>query len=362
MTGPVRLAALIAALLGVLPAGATEPLRLLSWADYIAPVTIESFTAETGIEVIVDTYESGEPVEAMLLAGGSGYDIAIVSWEYVGRLVDSGAIRPVPGEGMLARRGIEPTVSALLRGTDPSGLFAVPYLWGTTGLGIDSAAVEARLPEGPHDDWGLLFDPARAERLADCGIGVIDSAEEVIGAALQWLGHDPATRDPEARRAALLAIEAIAPHVRLFSSSLIAPLAEGDLCLVLDWSPDAIVATVEAAEQGRVRYILPREGGLVWADVLVMPADGRSEAAAKAFIDYTLRPDISAANASYNWAGTPLLAALPLVDAPVREHPFLGADDPAHARLGHVAILSSVEKAGLARAWAQIKIGLPLYP
>ena len=353
-----RLAAVVALSLG-LAGGAQadpEPLRLLVWSDYLPPGAVELFTAETGIPVILDTYENAEAVEALLLARGSGYDLAIVSSEYLGRLIEAGALRRL-GETMQTRLDrLDPAVMDWLAELDPANRHAVPYLWGTTGIGFDRAAADEHLPGIAMDSWKVIFDPAIVSRMAGCGVALIDSVEEVAAAALLWLGLRPNDASPEAREQALEAIAAIAPYVRRFDSGFLAPLQEGRLCLVLGWSVDVLAAAADAGDGRDIAYAVPREGAPMWIDSFVLPADADRADAAERFIAFMLEPAMNAAAASYSWGAGAVPEARAFLPPSVLEHPDVVPDTAALKRLVLLRSVPPEQKARLLQGWSEIKV------
>lgn len=354
-------ALLLVAPLLVAPAAAAPPLRLYVWSDYIDPETLREFTAETGIDIVSESYDGGDTAEAVLLARGSGIDVAVVSSEYVPRLLASGALGPVRRELVPRLATLDGGLQAILDAAGSPSDRAVPYLWGTTGIGYRAAALDARLPaDQPRDSWALVFDPEVVARLADCGVAVIDSAEQVVAAALQWLGRDPRAPTPATMAEALAVVERVAPHVSAFTSTLYGSLTEGEFCVALGWSADVLTAAETAQPPGDLVYAIPREGGVAWFDMFVVPADAPHPEAAHRFIDHMLRPDVSAAATAYNWTAGPVPAARDLVEAPLRDSPLVYPPPQAMQRLAFAASMSPAMRGRLARAWSRIRAGVPL--
>jgi putrescine transport system substrate-binding protein len=354
-------AALLAALLLATSAAAGPALRLYAWSDYLDPETLQGFTAETGIDIVAESYDSGDTAEAMLLARGSGIDLAVVSTEYVPRLLASGALGPVRRDLVPRLAALDPALMATMAAAGSPVDRAVPYLWGTTGIGYRAAALDARLPvDQPRDSWSLVFDPEVVSRLADCGVAVIDSAEQVVAAALQWLGHDPRAPTPATLAEALAAVERIAPHVTDFTATLYGSLTDGEFCVTLGWSPDVLSAGDMAQPVGDLVYAIPREGGLAWFDVFVVPADAPHPEAAHRFIDHMLRPDVSAAATAYNWAAGPVPAARELVEPPLRDSVLVYPPPAVMQRLAFLQSMPPAMRGRLARAWSRIRAGVPL--
>lgn len=325
----LRLAA-IGFVLAVLPsgAGAEEPrLHVYNWSDYIAPDTIANFTKETGIAVTYDVYDGNEILEAKLLAGHSGYDIVVPSASPVmARQIKAGAYRALDRAKLPNLANLDPRMMALAAVADPGNAHGVPYLWSVTGIGYNLAMVERALGEAaPRDTLALLFDPALAKKLAGCGIELLDTPQEVVPAALSYLGIDPKSRDPADLARAITLVEQIRPYVRRFhSSQYINDLAAGDICIALGYSGDVMQARNRAkdAESGvEIGFRVPREGAQMSIDMLAIPADAPHPDNAHRFIDYMLRPEIIAAVTNAVSYPNPNRIATALVQPAIRDDP-----------------------------------------
>ena len=173
-------------------AQAEQVVHIYNWTDYIGETTLKDFKAETGINPVYDVFDSNETLEGKLLAGRSGYDIVVPSNHFLGKQIKAGAFQKLDKSKLPNLKNMWPEVSERLAKYDPGNEYAVNYMWGTTGLGINVERVKAALgDDAPLDSWGLLFDPANAAKLAACGIHVLDDDQEAFGAALLWLGRDP---------------------------------------------------------------------------------------------------------------------------------------------------------------------------
>ena len=275
-------------------AAQTDQVWFLNWGEYIDPETINSFQTETGISFTMDTYGEADEAEARLIARGTGYDLAVVSMETVGRMIQAGAIQKIYMTAIPNAAGVDQQLLDVFLQSMPSADgYVLPYLWGTTGIAYDVKVVAERIPNAPTDSWALVFDPENAEKLADCGITIVDSVEEVLAAALAYLGLDPHTQSDQDIDAAFEVISAIAPYVRSFDSNQYDDLLGGEICLTVAWSTDALAPLLEE-ESERYQYILPQEGTNLWADVLVIPSDAANVEQSNQLIDHILRPDMMA--------------------------------------------------------------------
>ncbi len=357
---------LIGLALACLPLGARaeEPrLHIYNWSDYIAPDTVANFEKETGIAVTYDVYDGNEVLEAKLLAGHSGYDIVVPSASpYMARQIAAGAYLPLDKAKLPNLKNLDPRILALAAIADPGNAHGVPYLWSVTGIGYNAAMLERALRAAtPRDSLVLLFDPARAEKLSQCGIELLDTPQEVIPAALGYLGIDPTSRESADLDRAAALLDRIRPFVRRFhSSQYINDLASGDICLALGYSGDVIQARNRAreAESGvEIAFRVPREGAQMSIDMLGIPADAPHPDNAHRFIDYILRPEIIAAITNAVSYPNPNLAATPFVLPAIRDDPGIFPPD-AVRRLFYIdrPAPHAYERARM-RVWNRMKSG-----
>jgi len=300
------------------PSGAGV-VHVYNWSDYIADDTVPGFERETGIKVTYGMFDSNELLEAKLLAGGSGFDVVVPSLQFLGRQIQAGVFQPLDKSRLTNYGGLDPALMERIAIQDPGNQYAVPYLWGTTGLGYNvDKVVEAFGTAEVADSWDLLFKPENVSKLAHCGVMLLDTPTEVIPAALNYLGEDPNSTDPEVIRKGAALVASIRPYIRTFhSSQYIDALANGSACLVLGWSGDILQARDRAVESGngiKVAYSIPKEGAPLFFDMLAIPKDAKNIDQAYAFIDYLLRPDVAASNTNYVSFPNPVPASLEQVD------------------------------------------------
>src|SRR5690606_25335266 len=302
------------------------------------------------------------------VAGGSGYDVVFPSARpFAERQIRSGLYAPLDKDQLPNLAHMDPEIMEGLTDIDPGNAHLVPYMWGTTGLGINVTRVrEALGADAPLDSWGLLFDPANAAKLASCGIHVLDDDQEAFGAALIWLGRDPNAGAADEIEAVKQAYAAIRPHIRTFNNAEYKDaLANGDACLVMGYSGDigqARDVAAEAAEAtGRpvpdLRYVVPKEGAARRIDVVAVPKDARHPGNAHAFIDYLMQPEVIAAiPASVAYANANL-AATPLIDPEIAADPGVYPPDEVRAKLVDPKLLEDAVQRQRVRAWTAIKSG-----
>jgi len=359
----VRLVALVLGLvLAASMARAEEKLlNIYNWSDYIAPDTVANFERETGIHVNYDVYDSNEVLEAKLLAGASGYDLVVPSASpYLARQIEAHVYQPIDKSKLTNYGNLDPQLLAAAAKADPGNQYGVPYLWGTTGMGYNPKMVKAALGDGaPTDSSRLLFDPANAKALASCGISLLDSAQEIFPAALAYLGRNPLSRDPADLERAAGVVMAIRPYVRKFhSSEYINDLANGDLCLAWGYSGDVIQARNRAADAKNgidLKYSIPKEGAMIWIDMMAIPKDAPHPENALAFINYVLRPQTIAAISNTVAYANPNKAATPLVDAAIRDDPGIYPPPQVRQRLFFDMPVTPQYERLRTRAWTRVK-------
>jgi putrescine transport system substrate-binding protein len=343
------------------PAGTASMVNVYNWADYIAPGVLEEFTAATGIRVNYDTYDSQEMLETKLLAGRSGFDVVVVSAHFLERLVPAGVFLELDPARLPSRGNLDPGLMARLAQYDPGNAHAVGYSWGTVGIGYDARKLHELAPDAPTDSWRLVLDPAVVARLAGCGVSIIDSPSDVIGAVLASLGFDanqPTAQQLQQVERVLLAVR---PQVRkVDASSQINDLAGGSICLLVSWSTNVQIARARALEAGVAadfRYVVPKEGSVAWFDSLAIPADAPHPEAAHAFLEFMLRPDIAARNANHIGSASMNAAATPMVDAAMRDDPGVYPSPEQLAKLQSLRARSQAQSREENRIWSRFKTG-----
>jgi putrescine transport system substrate-binding protein len=355
---------LAAAIFAVNPALAEEPLlHVYNWSDYIADEVLDQFQAETGIKVVYDVYDSNEVLEAKLLAGHSGYDLVFpTARPFAMRHIKAGIYRPLDKSKLSNYDNLDPLVMQGLNDVDPGNRYLVPYMWGTTSIGYNVAKVAERLgADAPADTWALIFDPAKAERLADCGISLLDDPTEVFSAALLYLGKDPNSTAKADLDAASELLQRVRPYIRYFhSSQYINDLANGDLCVAHGYSGDVLQArdrAVEANNNVEVALAIPREGAVLFVDVMAIPADARHPDNAHRLIDFLMTPAVVARISNFVGYANAIPDSLPLLDQSVRDNEGIFPPKEVQARLVAPAELAPAEQRARTRAWTRVKAG-----
>jgi putrescine transport system substrate-binding protein len=340
---------------------AEDRVHLYNWNDYFAEDTLTKFQQRTGIRPVLDLYDSNEVLEAKLLAGSSGYDLVFpTARPFAARHIAAGIYQPLDKSKLAGLDKLDPAITESLADLDPGNQYLVPYMWGTTGLGVNlGKAKEALGSDEGLDTWGLIFDPEKASKLSGCGISMLDDPTEAFSAALAYLGKDPNSRTDADVEAAAELLRQARPHIRYFhSSQYISDLANGDLCVAQGYSGDILQAQSRAEEAGKgveVGYRIPREGAVLWTDVMAIPKDAPNPAAAHAFIAFVLDPAVVADISNYVFYANPNLASTPMLDESLRTDPGIYPSDEVKQKLFVLKTPDEKTMRKLNRLWTRIK-------
>ncbi len=281
-----------------------EEVRVYNWSDYIDEELLTKFEEETGIKLIYDVFDSNEVLETKLLAGGSGYDVVVPTGTFLQRQIQAGAFQKLD-TGKLSNAGnLWDVIQERTAAYDPDGAYSINYMWGTTGLGVNVGKVKEILGEdAPIDSAALVLDPANMEKLAACGVHFLDAPTEIIPMALNFIGEDPDSHDPDVIAKAEPVLMAVRPYIQKFhSSEYINALANGEICVAVGWSGDVLQARDRAAEANNeveVAYNAPKEGALMWFDQMAIPVDAPNPDAAHKFLDFIMDAQNMAAASNY---------------------------------------------------------------
>ena len=307
-------------------------------------------------------FDSNEVLETKLLAGSSGYDVVVPTMNFLGRQIQAGVFLPLDKSKIPNYANLDPAIMKRLENQDPGNQHAIPYMWGTTGIGYNVDKVKAAF--GNTDlasSLDIVFKPENISKLKDCGVTFLDTPSEIIPIALNYLGEDPNSHDPAVIDKAAALLKTIRPYITNFhSSQYIDAMANGDTCLVVGWSGDIIQARDRAAEAGNgvnVAYSIPKEGAPQWFDMLAIPKDAKNVDNAYAFINYLLDPKVAAANTNYVTYPNPVPASKPMVDKAIAEDPTIYPPADVDAKLFTFAVLPPEVDRQYTRIWTELKTG-----
>lgn len=361
----IRWAAMIAAVLAIAPqlAGAQErTVNFYNWSNYMAPGALEDFTRETGIKVVYDTFDANETLETRLLAGKSGYDVVVPTAYFLQRQIQAHVFQKLDKSKLPNLANAWPEVTKRLAIYDPGNIYAANYMWGTTGIGYNVKAVQAILgADARIDSWDIVFKPEILSRFKDCGIHMLDSADDIFPAALSYLGLDPNSTKPADLDKAADLVSKIRPYVRKFhSSEYLGALASGEICLVVGWSGDIMQARSRAAEARNgieIGYAIPKQGAQMFFDNLAIPADAKNVAEAYELINYLYRPEVAARNSDFLSYANGNLASQKLVDPQILNDANIYPDAATLEKLFVITARDPATQRVINRLWTRVKTG-----
>ena len=343
------------------PAEEEKVLNVYNWSDYIAPDTVKKFEDETGIKVTYDVMDSNETLETKVLAGDTGYDIVVPSSSFLGRQIKAGAYRELDRSQLPNWKNLDPGLMSKLTDVGPGNAHAIPYLWGTTGIGYNVAKIkEAFGTTDVVNSWDLVFKPENLAKLKDCGVTFLDAASEIIPVTLHAMGEDPNSFDPAVIDKAAAKLEEIRPYITNFhSSEYIEALASGNACLVVGWSGDIIQAKARAEEADNgieIGYSIPKEGTAMWFDMMAIPKTAKHPNNAHKFLDFLMRPDVIAEISNYVSYPNANSASTALVDKAVTDDPMISPTrETIDTKLFGLAVLPPEVSKKYTDVWTELK-------
>ncbi|HTB01242.1 MAG TPA: polyamine ABC transporter substrate-binding protein [Bradyrhizobium sp.] len=357
----MAIGALVAALSSPVQA-AERVVNFYNWSNYMAPGVLEDFTKETGIKVVYDTFDANETLETRLLAGKSGYDVVVPTAYFLQRQIQAKIFQKLDKSKLPNLANAWPVVTKQLAIYDPGNQYAANYMWGTTGIGYNVKMVQKILgPDAKIDSWDIVFKPENLAKFKDCGIHMLDSADDIFPAALGYLGLDPnSTKQVDLEKAADL-VSKIRPSVRKFhSSEYLSALATGEICLVVGWSGDVMQARARAAEAKsdvEIGYTIPKQGAQMFFDNLAIPADAQHVAEAYELINYLYRPEVAAKNSDFLSYANGNLASQKLVDPKILDDKNIYPDEATLKKLFVITARDPATQRIINRLWTKVKTG-----
>lgn len=325
----VTLLALFLAAQGVFSAD-QKFLKVYTWYSYVPPEIVKKFEEKTGIKVILDLYDTNEILEAKLLTGSVGYDLVFPSlWPYMARQIPANLYQPIQKNKLKNYKRLDPQILKRCTSADPQNTYGIPYLWGVVGLGVNVEEVRKRLPNVSLDSWGLIYDPHTASKLSSCGIALAEEPAEVLIPAMLYLGLDPLSQDPADLKKVEEHFKTLRKSITRYDSSrAVDDLSVGNLCVVQNWPGSIEHAIDRIALQNRspFKVFIPKEGTLMWIDMIGIPATAENVDEAHAFIDFLLEPETMAALSNHTYFPNPIPDSYPFIQKRLRTDKALFPD------------------------------------
>jgi len=321
-------------------APARSVLNVFNWDTYIDPAIVAEFERRFGVTVNYQTFESDVAMLEAVRADPSAHDLIVATDFTVETLRRETLLSPLNKGNIPNFANVDPLFVS--PSYDPGSRFCVPYQWGTTGFGYNADATGRQIT-----GWRDVFDPALAGRIA-----LLDSQREVLGGVLILLGYSPnTTSGVEIAAARDFLIERrnqVATYAAEDGQDL---LAAGEVDVAMEYSGD-IFQVME--DDPALRYVIPSEGTIIWADNMCVPAGARQQALAEQFINYILEPETGAALSNFIRYSSPNQAALPLIDEADRLNPALYPAAGVRDRLFFLVDLGPEVAELYDRAWAEV--------
>lgn len=337
-------------------------LNVYAWSDYFPVSVREQFQAQTGIRINYTVFDDPDAVETTMAVGHSDYDIVVTNAApHLGREVPKGFWKKLDQSRIPNARNADPKIMQMLQSVDPGNQYAIPWMWGTTGLMYDRDKIKSLMPNAPLNSLDLVFKKELAAKFAKCGINMLDSWVDIMPMVARYLGQKELTTDPIALNAVVAKLQEARPYLRrIASSGYYEQLANGELCLAIGYSGDAMIARRmirESQSKLNVEYAHAREAVPLYIDTLVIPADSPNADGAHLFMNFVMRPEISAAVTRQIGFASGNAAAVKLLEPAIRNNPAVFPPDEVRARffLGHP--YSPQETRIFVRAWQRFKTG-----
>jgi putrescine transport system substrate-binding protein len=343
------------------PAGGAKVLNLYIWSDYLAADTLTDFEKQYGIKVHPAYYDTNETLETKLLAGSSGYDVVVPTASYFERQIKAGVYLTLDKSKLPNLKNMDPQLMAKVALHDPDNAHGIIYMWGTNGIGYNEKMIKELMPDAPLDSWRMVFDPAVASKIAKCGISVLDSPAEMMRAVYSYLGKDPNSQNPDDLAQGEAVLLKIRPYIRnINSSEYIEALANGDLCLAVGYNGDVMQARDRAREANKgieIKYAVPKEGSILWFDMLAIPKDAPDPDSAYAYLNYIMTPQVIADISNFKRYANGNAASEPLVLPAVKDDPGIYPPPEQRQKLAVQLADSADQTRAITRVWQKFKTG-----
>lgn len=281
-------------------------LNIYNWEDYFGATTLEDFEAEFGVKINLYTFEDEEYMLSELESNPRSYDLVITSDSTLSKLIQKKALALIDKDNIPNFKNIEPDYLDLW--FDPDNKYSIPYLWGTTGIAVDTSTVDVEV-----SSWSLLFDKNYSGNIT-----MLNNMGEVIATALKYLGYSINTNNisqlSEAEALLLNQKEIIQGYEDPIT--IMNKMKSGEVAIAHTYVSEAYIA---ADENENISYIIPDEGSPIWIDCFFIPIDSSRKYTAEVFINYILEPEVSADIANYQWTAIPNLPAIDFIDSEILE-------------------------------------------
>ncbi|WP_108645470.1 extracellular solute-binding protein [Polynucleobacter rarus] len=337
-------------------------LNVYNWPDYIAKDMLANFEKETGIKVNYQNFETNEALQAKLIAGNTGFDIVVPGAVFAKSQIEENLFQKLDKSKIPNYSNVDKNLMSKLEKVDPGNQYLLPWAWSYTTVGFNKAKVKKALGDTPMPDnaWDLVFNPTYTNKLKTCGIAFLDSPTEVIPPALHYLGKDPYSPNVVDHKEAGQMLAKVRKDIRIFTSTMIDDLAGGKACVVLGWAGDINIARSRALENKNgveIEALLPINGGLIFFDNLAIPKDAKHPQNALAFMNYFLKPQVSADQTNELSYPTVNKASISLVNPDVASNKTIYLEPAVLAKMVPPTSISNAARSSMTEVYTAFKKG-----
>ncbi len=333
---------------------AADELHLYNWNNYIAPETVTRFEASCKCKVVQSYYGDNEEMLAKLAAGAKGYDIIVPTGNALDALVKQKALKPLDKAQLPSLKNIN--AAYLDKDFDKANKYSVPYAYTVTLIGYNEQKIkELGLVV---DSWAAIFDPKILTKIKG-KVTVLDSANELMAAALKYLGYSANDVDEKHWQEAKNVILKAKPYWAAFNgTSYIKELTVGNIWLVHGYSSDIFQADIDAQQAGRkfhIRHALPKEGAVLALDSMVIHAQAPRPDLALKFINFMLDGKNAAELTNAIGSGNPNTEALKYIKPEIAKNEAIFPGVTSMAKLEMLKDLDSKSRRVRNRIWTEIR-------
>jgi putrescine transport system substrate-binding protein len=332
--------------------------RMLNWADYINPASLDNFEKETNIKIVHEVFTNSTETKDLLHQGSDKYDVMVQAGAQMRQVLEQqSAVEKLDRAKIPNAEYLDPAALSYTNVLDPNNSHSVPYLWGTVGLGVNKEKVRAIRPDAPLNSLSLILDPAIAADVSKCGIAVIDEPIDVIPAFVAYLGGDMKNIGITDLEAVEVALSRVSDYIKVVSvDSYINSLAEGKYCVAWGYSGAIFYARdlAKANGKGTIVYNVPKEGSQLWFDLFVIPNKSQNKDGAYQLLNYMLKPEVAAANTNFLQYANPILTSAPYIEPKLLSDPGLYPPKSVLKRLAVQPPMAANIEAELRRIWSKL--------
>lgn len=322
---------------------APRKLTIAIWSNYMPDSVLAEFEKEQGCKVEIPwNYGSNDELLSRLQSKETGFDLAFPSDLVLPVLISQGLLEPIDPAKVPGLAHLDPAFRG--RKADPKDEWSVPYTWGTVGIAWRTDKVK-----GPVDSWAVFADAKATGENAY----LLEEARDVVAAAMLLHGHSVNSVEPAHLAEAKATLLGWRKSVKGFTGEVKDHLLSGEAWVIQAYNGDVAQAM---AERKDIAFAVPREGGVLWVDNLVIPKGAPAKDLAHAFVEFVLRPEIAARISEGIRYAVPNKDAYDKVPKEIRENPVIYAPEDVRKRLQQEVDLGSDLKK-ITDLWSDVRAG-----